>query len=175
MLPNLISLSRLVMAAAFVRWSTEPVVAVGLLCAAGVSDWLDGWLAKRLGRQTRFGALLDPVCDRLFVVPVLATLVIVHGLAPWQLGVMIARDVVNSVGALVALLVRPTLLGHLGPRRSGKVVTSLQFWAVVHVLLDLPWFALTFAAVAAANAWAVVDYGSRFRRLLGGSKSVSTP
>jgi len=175
MLPNLISLSRLVMAAAFVRWSTEPVVGVSILCAAGISDWLDGWVAKRTGRQTRLGALLDPVCDRLFVVPVLATLVFVHGLAPWQLVVMIARDLVNSLGALVALIVRPDLLGSLGPRRSGKVVTSLQFWAVVHVLLDLPWFAVTFAAVAAANVWAVADYGSRFRRLLGASKSVSTP
>ena len=98
MLPNLISLSRLLMAAAFVRWSTEPVVAVAILCAAGISDWLDGWVAKRLGQQTPFGALLDPICARLFVVPVLATLVVVHGLPPWQLAVMIARDVVNSIG-----------------------------------------------------------------------------
>jgi len=175
MLANLISLSRLLMAAAFMRWSTEPVVAVAILCAAGISDWLDGWVAKRRGRQTPLGALLDPVCDRLFVVPVLATLVVVHGLPPWQLAVMIARDVVNSLGALVVLITRPRQLGDLSPRRSGKVVTSLQFWTVVHVVLGLPLFALTFAAVAAANVWAVVDYGSRFRRLFGASKSVNTP
>jgi phosphatidylglycerophosphate synthase len=175
MLPNLISLSRLVMAAAFVRWSTEPVWAVAILCAAGISDWLDGWLAKRLGQQTPLGALLDPVCDRLFVVPVLATLVFVHGLPLWQLAVMIARDVANSLGALYVLISRPARLGDLGPRRSGKVVTSLQFWTVVHVVLGLPFFAATFAAVAAANVWAVADYGVRFRRLVGVSKSVSTP
>lgn len=175
MLPNLISLSRLLMAAAFVRWSTDPVLAVGILCAAGISDWLDGWVAKRLGQQTAFGALLDPVCDRLFVVPVLLTLVVVHGLAPWQLAVMIARDVVNSLGAFVTLVTRPALLGELGPKRSGKIVTSLQFWAVVHVVLDLPYFGLTFAALAAANAWAIWDYGPRFRLLTGASKSVSTP
>lgn len=163
------------MAAAFVRWSTEPVWAVAILCAAGISDWLDGWVAKRLGQQTPLGRLLDPVCDRLFVVPVLVTLVVVHGLPVWQLAVMIARDLANSAGALVALVARPALLGDLGPRRSGKVVTSLQFWSVVHVVLGLPYFAVTFAAVAAANAWAVADYGVRFRRLLGDSKSVSTP
>lgn len=175
MLPNLISLSRLLMAAAFVRWSTEPVVAVAILCAAGISDWLDGWVAKRLGQQTAFGALLDPICDRLFVVPVLATLVVVHDLPLWQLAVMIARDIVNTLGGLLVVAARLPLLGELGPRRSGKVVTSLQFWTVVHVVLDLPYFAVTFAAVAAANVWAVADYGARFRRLLGASKSVKTP
>jgi cardiolipin synthase len=163
------------MAVAFMWWSTDPVAAVAILCAAGISDWLDGWVAKRVGKPTRFGALLDPVCDRLFVLPVLATLVVVHHLPPWQLAVIIARDVVNSLGALVVLIGRPALLGALGPRRSGKIVTSLQFWTVVHVVLRLPFFAVTFAAVAAANAWAVADYSARLWRLFGGSKSVSTP
>jgi CDP-diacylglycerol--glycerol-3-phosphate 3-phosphatidyltransferase len=175
MLPNLISLSRLLMAAAFVRWSTNPLAAVAILCMAGISDWLDGWVAKRLGQETPFGALLDPVCDRLFVVPVLATLVVVHGLPLWELGVMIARDVVNSLGALALLIHRPERLAALSPRRSGKIVTSLQFWAVVHVVLHLPLFGITLAALAAANLWAVVDYGARFRLLVGASKSVSTP
>lgn len=175
MLPNLISLSRLVLAAAFVRWSTEPVVAVAILCAAGVSDWLDGWVAKRLGQQTRFGAMLDPICDRLFVVPVLITLVVVHGLPVWQVLVMVARDVVNSLGAFAVLVTRPERLTELSPRWSGKVVTSLQFWAVVHIVLGLPLFEATFAVLAVANVWALADYGSRVRLLTGDSKSVSTP
>jgi cardiolipin synthase len=175
MIPNLISLSRLGLAAAFVHFAAEPVVAVAILCAAGISDWLDGWAAKRLGQQTALGAILDPICDRLFVVPVLATLVFVHGLPPWQLAVLVTRDVVNSAGAFVVWMWRPEQVGGLRPRRSGKVVTSLQFWTVVHVVLGLPLFALTFAAVAGATAWAVADYVAQFRRLVGASKSVSTP
>ena len=61
------------------------------------------------------------------------------------------------------------------PRRSGKVVTSLQFWAAVHLVLRLPGFGATLLAVAAASAWAIADYGAWFRRLLGDAKSVSTP
>jgi phosphatidylglycerophosphate synthase len=175
MIANAISLSRLVLAAAFVHWAASPQVAVAILCAAGISDWLDGWVAKRLGQRTRLGALLDPVCDRLFVVPVLATLVVVHGLPLWQLGVLVARDVANSAGALVVWLLHPERLGGLRPRRSGKVVTSLQFWSVVHVVLGLPLFGLAFAAAALANAWALGDYAVQFRRLLGASNSVSTP
>lgn len=175
MTANLISLSRLVMAAAFVRWSTSPVVAVAILCLAGISDWLDGWVAKRSGRPSGVGVWLDPLCDRLFVLPVLATLVVVHGLPLWQLAVLVFRDVVNSLGALAVLLLRPGLLRALRPRRSGKVVTSLQFWSVVHVLLGLPGFEVSLAAVALAGVWAFFDYGAEMRRLLGGSKSVSTP
>jgi CDP-diacylglycerol--glycerol-3-phosphate 3-phosphatidyltransferase/cardiolipin synthase len=175
MLPNLISLSRLALAAAFVYWATRPVIAVMILCAAGISDWLDGWVAKRWGQRTRLGALLDPVCDRLFVVPVLSTLVFVYGLTPARLGVLLARDVVNSLGSLVVWVRYPGRLDALAPRRSGKIVTSLQFWTVVHVVLGLPFFDVTFAAAALANVWAVIDYGAEFRRVFGTSKSVSTP
>lgn len=163
------------MAAAFVVWAGDPPVAVAILCLAGISDWLDGWVAKRLGQQTRLGAMLDPVCDRLFLVPVLATLVVVHGLSLPALAVLVARDLCNSLGAFVVWVWRPALLPALRPRRSGKIVTSLQFWTVVHVVLGLPFFGVTFAATALANAWAIVDYGAQFRRILGASKSVSTP
>ena len=175
MIPNLISLSRLVLAVAFVRYATNPVIAVAILCVAGISDWLDGWAAKKLGQQTSLGVVLDPVCDRLFIVTVLTTLVWVHGLPLWQLGVLITRDVVNSVGAATVWALRADQVEALRPRRSGKVVTTLQYWCVVHIVLGLPFFAVTFAAVALATVWALGDYFAEFRRLLGASKSVSTP
>jgi cardiolipin synthase len=175
MVASLISLSRLALAVAFVHYATEPVMAVAILCAAGISDWLDGWVARRFGQATRFGALLDPVCDRLFIVPVLATLVLVHGIPLWQLVVLITRDVVNSLGAFVLWMVRPNQFRQLHPLRSGKVVTSLQFWCVVHIVLALPFFSVTFAALALATGWAVWDYSQQFRMLLGTSKSVNTP
>ena len=175
MLPNLISLSRPLLAIAFVHYARRPAIGVAILCAAGISDWLDGWVAAKLGQRTRFGAVLDPICDRLFVVPVLAALVLVHGLPLWQLAVLVTRDVANSLGAAVLWWLRPDQLSHARPRLSGKVVTSLQFWCVVHILLGLPFFAVTFTAVALATVWALGDYSAQLGRLLGASKSVSTP
>lgn len=175
MLANLISGSRLLLAVAFVRYADHPAIAVAILCVAGISDWLDGWVAKRIGRPTRFGALLDPICDRLFIVPVLATLVFVYGLPWWQLVVLIARDVTNSIGAAILWWRRPDQLHGMRPRRSGKVVTSLQFWSVVHIVLGLPFFSVTFVALALATLWALGDYSAQFHRLLGATKSVSTP
>jgi CDP-diacylglycerol--glycerol-3-phosphate 3-phosphatidyltransferase/cardiolipin synthase len=175
MIPNAISLSRLVLAVAFTRYASEPAVAVAILCAAGISDWLDGWLAKRLGQASQIGAILDPVCDRLFVVPVLATLVLVHGLAPWKLAVLITRDVANTLGAAAVWLLRPDQVRGLRPRGSGKIVTSLQFWSVVHVTLALPGFDVTLAAVAAASMWALIDYGAQLKRLLSASRPAGAP
>lgn len=175
MIPDLISLSRLVLAAAFVHYATHPVIAVAILCAAGISDWFDGWAARRFKQVTKLGALLDPICDRLFVIPVLATLVLVHGLPLWQLAVLITRDVANTLGAAVVCVLRPDRVRAMHPLRSGKVVTSLQFWCVVHIVLGLPFFALSLGAVALATLWALWDYSVEFRHLLGASKSLSTP
>ena len=175
MIPDLISLSRLALAAAFVHYAAHPVIAVAILCAAGISDWLDGWAARRFKQETKLGALLDPVCDRLFVIPVLATLVFVYRFPLWQLAVLVTRDVVNTLGAAVVCVLRPDRVRDMHPLRSGKVVTSLQFWCVVHIVLGLPFFAVSFTAVALATLWALWDYSMEFRRLLGASKSLSTP
>ncbi|MDH3212066.1 MAG: CDP-alcohol phosphatidyltransferase family protein [Myxococcales bacterium] len=170
MIPNLISLSRLVMAVAFVRYASDPVVAVAILCAAGVSDWLDGWAAKRLGQETRFGAVLDPACDRVFIVTVLVTLTFVHDIPVWILGVLLARDVVNSIGAAAIWALRPEWVGFLRARFAGKVVTTLQYWSVVHIALGLPFFIISLGAVALATVWALGDYVAELRRLAGASK-----
>jgi phosphatidylglycerophosphate synthase len=175
MLPNLISLARLPLAVAFVFWARDPVVSVAIVCLGGISDWLDGWVAKRFGQRTAAGALLDPICDHTFTGTVLVTLVVVHGLPLWQLAVLITRDVTNGLGGSIVWLVRPEHVGGLRPLRAGKIVTSLQFLFVVHLLLGLPLLNLTLAAVAAATIWSLADYSEQFRSLLGASKSVSTP
>jgi phosphatidylglycerophosphate synthase len=175
MIPNLISLARLPLAVAFIHYAAHPVASVAIVCLGGISDWLDGWMAKRLGQRTASGRLLDPLCDHAFTITVLVTLVVVHGLPVWQLAVLVARDVANGVGALVVWLARPERMGILRPLQAGKVLTSLQFWFVVHVLLGWPGLELSFAAVAVATAWAIAAYLAQFVRALGATKSVSTP
>jgi cardiolipin synthase len=175
MLANLISLSRLLLAAAFVHYALEPVIAVAILCAAGISDWLDGFVAKKLGQQTSIGVVLDPICDRAFVLTALVTLVVVHGLPLWQLALLITRDIGSSIGSATLWIVRRDRFRKLRPRRAGKVVTSLQFWCIAHVVLGLPYFEVSLAAVALTTVWAAVDYSAELRELADASKSVSTP
>jgi cardiolipin synthase len=84
-LPNLISLARLLLVPAEI-W----LILVGLyglafwiLVGAGISDALDGFIAKRFDRRTRLGALLDPFADKAMLVSVYVTLGVTHQLEPW--------------------------------------------------------------------------------------------
>ncbi|MEO6879070.1 MAG: CDP-alcohol phosphatidyltransferase family protein, partial [Gemmatimonadaceae bacterium] len=64
-LPNILSFSRVVLAAGFVAW-TSPHVRLGLVCVAGATDFLDGYVARRGKWTSRWGALIDPIADRVF-------------------------------------------------------------------------------------------------------------
>src|SRR5947209_9014040 len=64
-LPNILSLSRLLLAVLFVPAGRPARIA--LICLAAVTDFLDGWLARRTHTTSRWGALVDPIADRIFV------------------------------------------------------------------------------------------------------------
>jgi cardiolipin synthase len=73
--PAWLSLSRVLLAACFPLVVDVPLVALAVLILAGVSDVLDGWVARRYGLVTATGAALDPITDKLFVLTVAVTLV----------------------------------------------------------------------------------------------------
>ncbi|TAL09915.1 MAG: CDP-diacylglycerol--glycerol-3-phosphate 3-phosphatidyltransferase, partial [Porticoccaceae bacterium] len=58
----------------YLPWSWHYLAAAGIFALAGFTDWADGYLARRLGQETRFGAFLDPVADKLIVVVALVVL-----------------------------------------------------------------------------------------------------
>jgi phosphatidylglycerophosphate synthase len=153
--PNLLSLSRLPLAAAFLL-AQDTVVRVVIIAAAGISDWLDGWWARTRGPRTATGALLDPVTDKAFVVTALASFAVWDAITPAQLAVLLARDLYVTLGALVLVLLRQPL--RLAARVPGKLVTVLQIGAVL-VLTVAPHLArLLVPVIGAAAAWAIIDY-----------------
>lgn len=94
--PNLLSASRLLAVPVFL-WaivSRQYALALILLVYAGVSDWADGKLARRLNQFSKLGETLDPLADRLYIGTTLIGLAIV-GIIPWWLVLaVVARDVV---------------------------------------------------------------------------------
>ncbi len=82
-LPNLLTLSRIPLAALIWVRPLDPVFVLGIMALAGVTDILDGWLERRLhpGRKTEtVGAWLDPLCDKLFILSVLISLALARSL-----------------------------------------------------------------------------------------------
>jgi cardiolipin synthase len=136
-LPNLITLGRLlsVPLAVWLIIEARYGVAFWIFVAAGISDALDGYIAKRFDRRTRLGALLDPIADKALLVGVYVTLGIAGQLPHWLVILVVLRDVLILGGfALIQATAAPQ---HLGPLFVSKVNTSVQIALVGFVLARL--------------------------------------
>ena len=163
-LADVVSLSRLVLAAAFVV-ARGAVVRLALIVAAGITDLLDGWIARRRNETSGFGAVLDPAADRAFVLIVVGTLLVEGALTGAQTLILMARDVVTTIGVVAVRAIAALRSVRVEARFSGKVVTVLQFATLVGVMVDprtIPWL---LGLVAAASAISVMDYAAAIWRM----------
>jgi len=156
-IPNVISLSRVALAVAFVA-EHSVTARIWIVLAAAVTDMLDGWLARRAGLTSRFGALVDPFADRVFALVAVATFVYEGSLTTFQYFIMIFRDLMTAVGFLVAKSVPWLRPVEFRARWSGKAVTALQMVAFVAVL-KYPQFVPTLIwSVGILSLYSVIDY-----------------
>ena len=160
-IPNAISMARLAGVPVFLwlilgpRTRSADSWAVGLLFAAGASDWLDGKIARALNQQTRLGQLLDPAADRLYIVATIVALAI-RAIIPWWLvGVLVARELVLGI-ALAALRTRG--YGPLQVSFVGKAATLNLLYAFPLLLLGS--HQGIFAEIARVIGWAMAIWGT---------------
>ena len=133
-LPNAISMMRiaLILPILLLFVQGEFGWALVLFLIAGMSDGIDGYLAKRFHWNTRLGAFLDPAGDKLLVAWSYGTLAYLGYIPVWLAGIVILRDVVIVSGSfLFHYLVRP-LQGE--PTRISKLNTALEFMFLVAVI-----------------------------------------
>src|SRR5512140_3930071 len=90
-IPNIVSLSRVILAVAFIL-DRNVDARIWIVLAAAVTDMFDGWLARRAGLVSRFGALVDPFADRVFVLVAVSTFVYEGTLSTAEYFIMISRD-----------------------------------------------------------------------------------
>lgn len=155
-LPNLLSLARFPLAAAFVVVENAGARVV-LLVVAALSDLLDGWLARR-GGTTKVGALLDPIADKTFVLAAISTLLWSGGLTVRDYFILLSRDFAIAIGFVVAYFMPGLDPADFKSRWPGKVVTVLQLLALLSLLAWPALFPYLVPLVAVASAWAIADY-----------------
>jgi CDP-diacylglycerol--glycerol-3-phosphate 3-phosphatidyltransferase len=165
--PNTLSLIRLALAAIF------PAIAPGwrlpVVVIAALTDWLDGYVARRWHVSSATGQLLDALADKLFVLSVLVTMALTDLLAWWQLPVIIARDLSVAVVMLyVAMRRQWESLRRMVPRSPGKVTTALQFllFATLLLLGQHPVCTVIFIVTGACSLLAAGDYLREFVKAL---------
>lgn len=156
-LPNIISLSRIALAAVFVV-VPDPTTRVALILTAGATDFLDGWIARRQALTSRFGALIDPFADRVFVLAAITTFLFSGAISTAQYFMLIARDLATAIGFLVARTVSWLRSATFQARLSGKIVTVLQLLALLAVLVVPERAPVLIVAVAIYSGWAIIDY-----------------
>jgi len=156
-LPNLVSTSRVALAFGFVASDTAPT-RLALIAIASLTDFLDGWLARRTQTMTRMGALIDPVADRFFVLAVVVSFVASGELALWQAIAILFRDVMSIVGWFVARNVSWLRPITFKARPIGKLVTGAQMLTFIAVLLEPAWANALVLLVAVLGVTATIDY-----------------
>lgn len=156
-LPNLVSISRLALAAVFVVVDQADVRIVLVMLALG-TDYLDGWIARHLGPMTRVGALLDAFADRVFALVAVSVLLFNGALTTLGYFVMISRDLMTAIGFLVARIVPSLRPVAFQARFPGKLVTVLQLATCIAVLIKPSAATPMLVVVAATSLWAIVDY-----------------
>lgn len=156
-LPSVISLTRLAMAAAFAMVTT-PATRVWLILAASLTDFLDGYLARRANLTTKWGALIDPVADRMFVFTAVCVFLFEGLISTSQYFILISRDFMTAVGFLVARAVSWLRPITFRARLSGKVATALQLLALLAILMQPHQAPSLIVAVGVSSLWAIIDY-----------------
>ena len=168
-LPNILTLSRIVMIPVFVGifylpfgWSY--LTSAVIFALAAITDWVDGYLARKLDQSTPFGAFLDPVADKLMVAVALAVLIEEYA------NVLLTIPAVIIIGREVVISALREWMAEVGSRASvavsfiGKIKTTAQMVAIVGLLAFPPGQFWAYVAIgllylaAVLTLWSMVLY-----------------
>jgi len=157
-IPNVLSFVRLLGVPLFLWLVLVPRAdgwAVVVLVVAGITDYLDGKLARRWNQITRIGQLLDPIADRLYILATLIGLLLREIIPWWLVALIVARDLLLAV--YMAILKRHGVMG-LPVHFIGKAATFNLLYAFPLILLgDAD---TTFGLVARVLGWAFAVWGT---------------
>ncbi len=174
-LPNILTLMRIVLIPVLVLVFYYPadwanIVATVILFVAGVTDWLDGYLARKMGMSSRFGAFLDPVADKLIVA---VALILIVDLNPtpyagfWiavPAAIIVGREIIIS--ALREWMSESGASSKVAVSMLGKIKTAAQMWALGFLTYHEPimghsmalWGLVLLYFAAIVTIWSMIDY-----------------
>jgi CDP-diacylglycerol--glycerol-3-phosphate 3-phosphatidyltransferase len=144
-LPNLLTWARIVAIPLIVgvfylplEAPTRNVIATALFIVVALTDWADGWLARRLNQTSSFGAFLDPVADKFLVCAALLVLVQLDRASALVALVIIGREI--AISALREWMAQIGASRSVAVHRLGKLKTAVQMVAIPCLLYDGPLF-----------------------------------
>jgi CDP-diacylglycerol--glycerol-3-phosphate 3-phosphatidyltransferase len=157
-LPNLLTLLRLGLVPVVVlglEWPGHTILAlVGFAIASG-TDWIDGYLARKLNQVTALGSLLDPLADKVLVTAALLGMVHLALIPAWSVTVVLSREFLIT-GLRTAAINKGIVLS---ASMSGKIKTVLQMAAIIALLVGwMPLGTALWWAAVAVTIYSGVEY-----------------
>lgn len=160
-LSNLLSLARIPLGIAFFGVTDANVMGI-LLVAAAATDALDGFIARVSGTRSYIGLLLDPLCDKLFVLFALTAFLGRGELAAAGFLILLLRDLFAGgtylAGRVVGLVIP------FRPRWAGKAATGLQMLTLLALIFQPRYVPLLVLLVGVVSVYSIIDYGDRALR-----------
>ncbi len=167
MLPNALSILRIILTVPIViaLLKEQYFLVMVLFFSAGVTDALDGWLAKQFSLQSRLGSILDPMADKILLTCTFVTLYWIDILPLWLLLLIFFRDLIIVAATVGYFLGQETSeTERLQPTWISKLNTVLQIILVLFLVLAqlqdglIVWFEVAFIVVATSTALSGADY-----------------
>ncbi|SEF92116.1 CDP-diacylglycerol--glycerol-3-phosphate 3-phosphatidyltransferase [Marinobacterium lutimaris] len=166
-IPNILTLLRIVLIPVFVLvyylpYGWAPLASALIFGLAAITDWFDGYLARKLDQSSPFGAFLDPVADKLMVAVALGVLVETFA-EPWM-----TVPAIVIIGREIVISALREWMAELGKRASvavsmiGKVKTTLQMISILVLLAVPPLSTLSWIGVGALYGAALLTLWSMF-------------
>ncbi len=164
-IPNALTMLRLVLVPVFIAlyMNGQPIPALAAFCVASITDFFDGYLARRLNQITNFGKLFDPLADKLMVLSALICHAL-KGVFPWAAVIItLAKELILVAGGAWLLKRKVVVSSNM----YGKVATAVFIAALIlgffHAYFPAPWHVdvwLVWVSVALSLA-ALVSYAVR--------------
>jgi len=127
------------------------LLATAFFTVAAITDWLDGWLARRLGQTSAFGAFLDPVADKLMVAAALIVLIDIDRVAPIIALIIIGREI--TISALREWMAKAGRSASVAVSLAGKLKTAAQMIAIILLLYHQTLWGLPIQTIGTLLIW----------------------
>ena len=170
-LPNILTMGRILIIPAFMwAFTQDTILAMAFFLVAAITDFLDGYLARKNQQVTVFGQFLDPIADKLLVFSALLLFVQNQQTPVWVAMLVIARELL--VTGLRILAIDKKIIIPAGI--SGKVKTTVQIVAVLWMLSPLSHTPIAGSittndiavyAILFVTLWSGIDYFYKFRKI----------
>ena len=173
-IPNIISIIRLAMVP-YIVWTLlegRLMLAFILFVVVGISDGVDGFIARKFNQRTELGAYLDPLADKTLLVSMFVALGYLEAIPHWLVIIVLTRDVLILAGVMVAFVIGNPI--EIKPLFVSKANTAVQI-VLVSLALAMPAFSLDLGTVQSIMVWvcAVLTIASAFAYFAAWTRHVS--